>query len=117
MSVAEDNVFFTGQAVQSYRSTCVQFIGRNTNFCSQTIFEAVSKTGGSVNHDRAGVHFTQKLAGMSIIFSDDRISVLRAIAGNVLDRLLDIRNKAYAQNRSQIYGTPVVFAREFCAIE
>src|SRR5699024_7297691 len=88
-------------------STRVDLVGGDADFGAEAIFEAVGKAGGGVDHHRAGVDLTQEAAAAGVVLGDDGVSVLRAVAADVLDRRIDAVDHADGEDRRQVFGLPV----------
>ena len=48
----------------------MQFVGADADFRAQTVFKAVGKAGGGIDHDRAGIDFTQEAPGRGVVIGD-----------------------------------------------
>lgn len=87
----------------------MNLIRRNTDFCSQAVFETIGKAGGGVNHHRTGINTRQKSASTTVIFRNNGFGMTGAIAINVIDGLIHIVYDANRQDRCQIFRRPVFF--------
>ena len=82
----------------------MNFVGRDADLGTQTIFKTICKTGGCIDHHRAGVHFAQKSAGIGQVLGDDGIGMMRAVMIDVGDRLIKIIDNTDRQYRCQVLG-------------
>ena len=51
-AMSQNDIFHGSQAFQTDRATGMQFVVRDADFRTQTVFETVSETGRCVDHDR-----------------------------------------------------------------
>src|SRR6186713_1775832 len=115
LAFAVDDPFARGQSFEPDRPARVQLVGRDADFGAQPVFVAVGKARRRIYYHRARIDFAQEPVRALLIFGDDRVSVLRAVARDVLNRLLEIVDHAHGQDRREILGVPVFLGRPFDA--
>ena len=108
---AVHHIFLASEPLEAYRTTGVNFVGRNANLSAQAIFETIGKPSRSVNHDRTRIDLAYKSFSVNMILSDNGIGVMRTIMLNVLDCLANVGDDAYRENRSQVLGVPIILLR------
>src|SRR5690606_15935971 len=107
LSFAGQHPFQGGKAFKADRTTCMQTICRDTDFCAQTVLKTIGETGGQVDVDRAGVHFALETGGSRKVFGDDGLGMLRTVLLDVLHGLVDVVHYADGEDRSQIFCFPI----------
>ena len=54
----------------------MEFVGRDTNFCTQAKFKTIGKPGTGVDHDAGGINLAQKSLCVHVITREDGIGVM-----------------------------------------
>ena len=87
MTVTADDVFVGAKFPQSHRTSCVEFLGGDAHFASQSKLTTVGKSGGSVDIHGGTVHTGGKGTDGIIVGRKNGFRVTGGVGGNVGDRL------------------------------
>ena len=108
MPVSDHHPLQGSQSIEPHGASRVQLVRGNSDFSTEAIFVPVREARRGVDHDRAGIDFPDEAAGAAEVFGHDRVGVLRAVGGDVIDRFVEPRDDAGAVRRlHQVRGGEV----------
>ena len=97
--VTHHHILLRGQSFKTNRPSHMEFVGTDSDFGAQSIFETVGKLGRGVHHDRARIHFTNKTITIRLVLGNNGIGMIAIVsestAQDVLDRLSAMKEKAF----------------------
>ncbi len=80
LSVAAELVFVRSELFKAHRSACMEFLRADTDLCAEAEHESVGETSGNIGVNAGGVNFVEKLFGVLLRRSDDRVRVSGVVA-------------------------------------
>jgi hypothetical protein len=92
--VADDDELLRRQAFEADRSARVQLVGGDADLGAEAVLVAVGEARRGVPHHRGRVDLAQEALGARAVAGDDRVGVLRAVLGDVRDRLVEALHHA-----------------------
>ena len=101
---AEELPFIDEQALEAYGSAGVDFVGADADFGAEVVTEAVIKTCAAIPEDTPRIDKGHKPFSLFLIRRNDRVSMSRAKAVDVLNRLFQAVNDFYREDSVQILG-------------
>ena len=87
-----------GELFYAHGAVGVQLGGGNANFRAQTQLAAIVKAAGGVDRHHGGVRLTQEAAGVVQVAGADDFRMVGTVAGNVVQRRVQIFHYAHGQN-------------------
>ena len=87
--VALDDVLGGGQLAQAHRAAGVELLGADADLGAEAELLAVDEAGRGVDEHRGGVDLAGEAVGRREVAGDDGLGVTRAVAGDVVDRLVE----------------------------
>lgn len=91
----------------------MDFVCRDADFGTQTVFKSVCKTCGGIEHDRRRIDFAQESFGMLKIVGNDGIRVVRTIRVDMVNGFFQGVNDLNRKYRSVVFFGPVGFCYVF----
>src|SRR5689334_4655662 len=113
LACPQDDPLAAGQALQPDRAARMQLVRRDADLGAEAVFVAVGEARRRIDHHRARVDFAEEAHGARVIVRDDRVGVLRPVAGDVLDRRVERVDDPNGDDRGEVLGVPVVLGRLF----
>src|SRR5258706_2537635 len=87
LAVAQHDPLLRGEALEPNGPARVQLVGRDADLGAQAVLVTVGEAGRRVHHHRARVDLAQEPLRARVVLGHDRVGVLRAVLGDVSDRL------------------------------
>src|SRR3954463_11282126 len=112
---AVDAIFETRQLLGADRPPRVEFARSNSDLRAEAELAAVGELRrGVVQHDRR-IDLAEEFCGGATVFRHDRIGVMRAVALNVSERLVEAIDDARRDDGVFVFGVPVLIGSGFHA--
>src|SRR5688500_18841530 len=78
--VAQHDPLLRGEALEADRPAGLQLVGRDADFGTQPVLEAVGEAGRRIHHHRARVDLAQEALRAGPVLGDDRVGMPRAVS-------------------------------------
>ena len=89
----------------------MQLVGGDADLGAQPVLEAVGEAGRDVDHHARRIDLAQEARRGGVRIGDDRVGVMRAVALDVSDRLVERSDDLDADDRGQVFLAPVGLGR------
>ena len=88
LAVAEDDELAAGQLLEAHRAAGVELLRGDPHLGAEAVLEAVGEARRGVDDDRRGVDLGDEAQRPRVVLRDDGVGVHRAVARDVLHRLV-----------------------------
>src|SRR5262249_3466101 len=110
LSAAPYHVLIATQFLQATRPTRVVFVGADADLGAQAELIAVIEARARVDHDRRRIDRCGEAPRRVGVAGDDRVGMLRAVTGDMLDRFVEVAYYLDRQNQIEKLGRIVLLA-------
>src|SRR3546814_6994800 len=107
LALAAHLMLVAGQLLRANRSAGVQLAGRDADLGAHAELTAVGKLRRGVVHHDSGIDLVHEADRRRGIFGDDSLGVVRAVAIDVGDGVVEILDHLHRDDRRQVFGLPV----------
>lgn len=113
ITIAISPVLVDDQSFESYWSTSMRLVGRDTDFGAKAISEAICESSAGVPVAPCGIHTGHEVIGGRGVFGDDRIGMFRAVVIDVFHSFRDVGHHLDGDDVVEEFGVIVFFHRGF----
>ena len=83
--------------------------GADADFGAEPELVPVVESRRRIHKDRGGVYVLEELRGVRLVLRDDRLGVLRAVPGDVVERLIKVCHHLHGKDQVQKFRPPIRF--------
>src|SRR5260221_3081729 len=110
LTVADHDVLRCGQLFQAEWAARVKPAGRDADLGTHTVDGAVGEAGGRIDVHSRGVDLTREPFGSHVVLGHDRLGVAGSVAGDVVERLIEVIHDPQRDLEVEELGRPGLLA-------